>query len=190
MNTPKYTAQIFEHLSKGQFITANSTDSKMKKYYNILDDDANFEQLYAHFQSINFILEKGNGYFYFTRVESRVNLERKIETAYKWIDILDFLKTFDSSFGEGYQFSASEITVRLDVNVDLKSKLENLKRFTKKTNYHDIVLKVLDMLEKENFIETTDETSSTYKVLSSFGYLEELIGAINITEELEDEVFE
>ena len=31
----------------------------------------------------------------------QIDLERKIEQAFKWIDILDFFKTFNNSFGSG-----------------------------------------------------------------------------------------
>jgi len=98
MNTPKYTAEIFEILSKGQFISSNSTDRFIRTLYTIIDEDDNFEFLFNYFKSIHFVLEKGDQYFYFSRKESKVNLERKLEIAYKWIDILDFLKTFNNSF--------------------------------------------------------------------------------------------
>ena len=189
MNTPKYTAEIFEILSKGQFISSNSTNRFIRTLYNTIDDDDNFEFFFNYFQSINFILEKGDQYVYFSRKESKVNLERKLEIAYKWIDILDFLKTYDNAFGPGYKFSPSEISIRLDVDVDLKTKLKALRRFApKKSSYIDVIKKVVETLEKDHFVELEDEASQTFKVLSSFTYLEELILTINIPEEVADEI--
>lgn len=189
MNTPKYTAEIFEILSKGQFISSNSTDRFIRTLYTIIDEDDNFEFLFNYFKSIHFVLEKGDQYFYFSRKESKVNLERKLEIAYKWIDILDFLKTFDNAFGPGFKFSPSEISIRLDVDVDLKTKLKGLRRFApKKSSYIDIIKKVIETLEKDHFVELEDHATQTYKVLSSFSYLEQLILTINIPEEIADEI--
>src|SRR5690606_10597773 len=133
-------------------------------------------------------LEKGNGYFYFSRNESRANLERKLEIAFKWIDILDFFKTFDPSFGSGFRFSIADITVRLNTDADLKSKLSGLKKITKRTNHTEAVSRIVDFLIKDNFVELQDEISNTFKVLSSFGYLEELIMTLHIPEDIANEI--
>lgn len=185
---PKHTAEIFEVLSKGKFICSNSSKDLDRKLYAVLEDEDHFEQLNFYFGNINFILEKGNGYFYFSRNESRVNLERKLEIAFRWIDILDFFKTFDHSFGSGFRFSIADITVRLNTDADLKSKLISLKKITKKTNHTEAVSKLVDYLLKDNFVELQDEITNTYKVLSSFEYLEELIVTLHIPEDIANEI--
>lgn len=185
---PKHTAEIFEVLSKGKFICSNSSNDLNRKLYAILEDDNYFELLTSYFGNINFILEKGNGYFYFSRNESKVNLDRKLEIAFKWIDILDFFKTFDTSFGSGFRFSIADITVRLNTDADLKSKLSALKKITKKTNHTEAVSRLVDFLIKDNFVELQDEITNTYKVLSSFGYLEELIMTLHIPEDIANEI--
>src|SRR5690606_33283522 len=108
METPKQTAAIFETLSKGQFISSNSSDESIRKLYSVIEEEQNFEYLYNYFLNINFILEKGDQYFYFSRPENKIDLERKIEQFFKWIDILDFLKSFDHSFSSGYRFTPSD----------------------------------------------------------------------------------
>ncbi|SKB39429.1 hypothetical protein SAMN05660776_0927 [Salegentibacter holothuriorum] len=185
---PKHTAAIFEMLSKGKFICSNSSRDLDRKLYAVLDDEDHFELLTFYFGNINFILEKGNGYFYFSRNESKVNLERKLEIAFKWIDIIDFFKTFDHSFGSGFRFSIADITVRLNTDADLKSKLNSLKKITKKINHTEAVSKLVDYLLKDNFLELQDEITNTYKVLSSFEYLEELIMTLNIPEDIANEI--
>lgn len=109
MEVPAQTSEIFKILSKGQFISSNSYDKTISTLYNVLDDEQNFENLYEYFLNINFILEKGDGYFYFSRPENKIDLENKIDTAFRWIDYVDFFKTFDNSFGAGYRFTPSEI---------------------------------------------------------------------------------
>ncbi|MDL2305454.1 hypothetical protein LJC72_08985 [Bacteroides sp. OttesenSCG-928-D19] len=189
MNIPKQTAQIFEILGKGQFINANSTDDLERKLYNILDNEEHYDTLYNYFRQINFTLEKGDGYYYFSRVEAKADLERKIEYAFKWIDILDFFKTFDNAFGSGFRFSPSDILVQLNLNAELKTKIEALKRYApNKTKHAEILMKVISDMKSDRFLELENEVSEQYKVLASFKYLEELISTIQITDEAKNEI--
>lgn len=191
MSVPKQTGEIFELLSKGQFICSNSTESRIGKLFDIIDDSDNYELLYDYFKSINFILEKGDEYYHFSRKEEKVDLERKLDIACKWIDIVDFFKTFDNSFASGYSFSPSEINVKISVDAVLKNKADGVRaalKIDEKTPYHEIVLKIIDTLVKDGFAEMENEILKTYKVLSSFKYLEELINTINIPEEVQDEI--
>jgi hypothetical protein len=189
MEAPKQIAVIFEILSKGQFISSNSSDEGIRKIYSVIEDEQNFDYLYDYFRNINFTLEKGDEYYYFSRVENKIDLERKIEQAFKWIDILDFLKIFDSSFGSGYRFTPSDILVKLNLDAELKSKLEGLKRHSGgKEKFNEIVDKILDDLKKDRFIELENEISHQYKVLASFKYLEQIVLSINISEEVKNEI--
>lgn len=177
----KDTSDIFELLSKGQFICSNSGKDNIRKLYDSIDN--RFDELHEYFRQINFILERGDEYFMFTREENKADLERKLEAAYKWIDILDFFKTFNHSFSAGYRFTPSEILVQLSVDVNLKNKLEGLKKYAGgKEKHAEILDKVLDQLRRDNFIELENEISSSYKILASFHYLEQLILSINAAE--------
>lgn len=184
MEAPKQTAAIFEILSRGQFICSNSNDEFIRKLYTTIEEEQTYEYLYDYFLNINFILEKGDEYFYFSRVENRVDLERKIEQAFKWIDIIDFFKTFDSSFGSGYRFTPSDILVKLNLDAELKSKLEGLKRHSGgKDKFNEIIDRILEDLKKDRFLELENEFSHQFKVLASFKYLEQIVMSINISEE-------
>ncbi|MGB5990566.1 MAG: hypothetical protein WBG43_12630 [Marinifilaceae bacterium] len=189
MSLTIHTDKIYEHLIKGQFICSNSPNIAIRKLYSIIDEDDNYTELYEYFKKINLILERGNQYYYFSRKETKVNLERKLEYLFKWIDIIDFFKTYDSSFDSGYRFIPSDILVSLKTDAELKSKLDAIKKHTNgRENYSDIIKRTLDSLVRDNFLEIEDELSNTYKVLSSFKYLEELILLINIPEEVENEI--
>lgn len=192
MIVPRQTGEIFELLSKGQFICSNSTDSRISKFCEILDDQENFETLYDYFYSINFILEKGDEFYYFSRKnESKADLERKLETACKWIDIIDFFKTFDNAFASGYSFSPARIAVEISVQAVLKNKADGLKgvlKLDEKTPYHEVANKIVELICKEGFAESENEILKSYKVLSSYKYLEELINNINIPEEVQHEI--
>ena len=186
MNLPKQTNEIFEVLSRGQFICANSSQENVRRLYSVLEE--RFDEFHEYFLAINFILEHGDDYYYFSRTESKIDLERKIEAAYKWIDIIDLFKTFDSSFGPGYRFTPSDILVRINVDALLKNKLEGLKKYTSEDTYAESLKKIIRMLCNDNFVEMENELSDSYKALSSFRYLEELILSINIPEDADDEI--
>lgn len=188
MNT-KYTSEIFDVLRKGQFICSNSPNEQIQTLYKVLEDDETFDDLHEYFYQINYVLEYGNEYFYFSRIEKNVDLDRKLEKAFSWIDILDFFKTFDSSFDVGFRFSPSDVVNQLKNNADLKTKLDNLKKVSAdKKSYSDRIKKIIERLEKDNFITLENEISETYKVLTSLNYLKDLITTINIPEEIENEI--
>ena len=72
-----YYAEIFEILSKGRFISSNSTDSENRLLYKPIED--NYNELRDYFETINFRLASGNEYFYFSRMAKRVDLERHLK---------------------------------------------------------------------------------------------------------------
>ena len=188
MEVPTQTSEIFKILSKGQFISSNSSDKTIKTLYNVIEEEENFENLFKYFLNINFVLENGDEYFYFSRPENKVDLENKIETAFRWIDTIDFFKTFDNSFSAGYRFSPSDILVRIKTDAELETKLDGLKKHADKEKHQDILDKILKKLVDETFIELENEITHQYKVLASFKYLEQLILTINIPDEVKNEI--
>ena len=191
MSVPKQTGEIFDLLSKGQFICSNSSDGDIRKLFDVIDDKNNFESLSEYFKAINFVLEKGDEFYYFSRTESKADLERKLETAFRWIDLIDFFKSFDNSFASGYRFTPSEIAVKISVDAVLKNKADGIRNVLKmddKTSYPEIVAKAIDSLIKDGFAELENEILKTYKVLASFKYLEELVTNINIPENIQNEI--
>lgn len=188
MQVPAQTAEIFKILGKGQFINSNSSNKAVRDLYNVMEDGQNFENLYDYFRSIHFTLEKGDEYYYFSRAENKVDLESKIEAAFRWIDIIDFLKTYDNSFSPGYRFTPSDILVRIKTDAELETKLEGLKKYTEKEKHQDILDKVLKKLMDDTFIEIENEITHQYKVLASFKYLEQLILTINIPDDVRNEI--
>ena len=186
MDLPKQTGEIFELLSKGQFICSDSGDGNTRKLYYVLEE--NQDELRSYFQAINFVLEQGEEYFYFTRDEAKAEMERKIDIAWKWIDSLDFFKAYDNSFGPGTRFSPPDVLVRLNVDAALKSKLDGLKKYSKEDKYDDSIRKIIEMLRKDSFLELENEITGYYKVLASFKYLELLITSINIPDEVQNEI--
>ena len=183
MELPGITATLFEYLQRGIFISANSTNEDTRKMYNTIENY--YDSLYEYFAHINFYLEQGNDYYYFSRKEPKATLQQKIERAFCWIDILDFFKTYDETFGVGYRFSPAEIAAQFGINPELGLKADGLKKHTTggKEKRKEILDSIIERLARESFIECESEINNTYKVMSSWNYLEQLIEAINLTEE-------
>ena len=76
IHIPDNTAALFDCLQKGQFISSNSCNEAVRDMYDQIDD--HFEALSVYFAQIGYTLERGNEYFYFSRVEPRTTLEQKI----------------------------------------------------------------------------------------------------------------
>lgn len=190
MKVPEQTADIFKILSKGQFISSNSSNKTNSDLYNTIDSEIdgedNFKNLREYFKQINFILERGDEYFYFSRNETKIDLENKIERAYKWIDMVDFLKTFNNSFSSGYRFSPSEILVKIKLDAELETKLDTLSKNAEPQQ--DTLDRILKTLTDDSFIELENERTGQYKVLAAFKYIEQLILTINISEEVQNEI--
>lgn len=183
---PDHTAVIFDYLQKGLFISSNSTNEDVRDLYDIIDDD--FEALSIYFAQIGYTLERGNEYFYFSRTEPRVTLEQKILRAYYWIDVLDLFKTYDETFGPGYRFQPEQILVEANINVMLQNKLDGIrKHFSDKDVRKEVLDNMIRQLTRDSFLELENEKNNTYKVMSSWNYLERLIESINIYDDSQDD---
>lgn len=179
MTTLNYTEEIFGILSRGGFISNNSIQTRIKRYYDAIED--NRAEYDDYFSGIGFHLEAGDGYFFFTRKEAKVDLQRKLEAMSRWIDYTAFLKTYNPAFGPGLVFSAADIVVRINCDMELKELAAKL--FSEKKSYDEIVDKLVAELERMGFIEQQSEIDKTWKVLASFHYIEELIDSISIADD-------
>lgn len=189
MNVPDKTGDIFERLSKGQFICSNSTNTETGVLYDIINESNNFEILHEYFLAINFILERGDEYFYFSKKEAKADIESKMLRAEKWIDVLDFLKTYDDSFTNGYRFFAADIVGKVRVDISLRDKLENLKKHIGDgVSYDEKIQLLIKLLVKEGFAELENEFTNEYKVVAAFSYAEQLILSITIPEDVQNEI--
>ena len=192
---PIQTSDIFERLSKGQFICEDSGSDEIKDLFNIIELESNYERLRDYFQRIGFMLEKGTGYYYFSRKETNQIIEEKVKRAYKWIDILDFFNTYakaiDEPFTQEAVFSPSRIFEKSKVNSALQQKLDALKNYQEFATEKplDRIQKLSRYMVKETFFDLTNEYSDEFKVLASYRYLQKLVVSIVIEEE-EDEIFE
>lgn len=174
------TQKIFECLSKGAFLSVDSTDLEIKNLYN--DIEENYADYETYFLELGLRLEAGEGYFYFSRThEAKPTIEQKLQSFAQWVDILDFLKTYDLTFSTGFQFRSTQILERINLDVELRDKARKL--FRKQNTNQDIIEKLLNELESMGFAEVINEQDGTYKVTAAFHYAEEMVNLITIYNE-------
>lgn len=180
LQLPKQTHEIFNILARGHFISSNGTKEGMNKLYDILNDPENFEKLQNFFGILKYKIEKGNNYFYFSKLNEPPSItEKKLETFEKYIDIIDLFASLDNKITIGSRFRPSEIAEECNANIRLKQKLIKIPLYRSETFYNKI-REICDMLARDSFIELEDEASETYKVLDAYAYLLDVINAITI----------
>ncbi len=174
----RYTKDIFDILSRGGFISQNSISEHRSHLYDAIEDD--FQDYREYYEGIGFLLEGGNGYYYFSRTENKVELSDKVQRFATWIDRLDFLKTFNAAFGSGFSFRKSNILEKFSSDIELKEKASHL--YTDLKNNDEKMDKLVADLERQGFVELENELDGTYKVTAAFHYIEELIDCLTIIE--------
>jgi hypothetical protein len=191
MKLPSQTSDIFHRLSKGKFICANSTQLEVRQMYAAIADEANFELLRTYFAHIDFVLEQGDQFYFFSRTETKPNLVNKINAALKWILILDFLVAYDTAFSHdycGYCFNIEDIALKCYTDPLLRGKKNGLTRCLDVKSEDKIIEAMVQALVDDNFVEVQTESFKKYKVLNSFHYLQQLVLNIHISKETQDEL--
>ena len=176
------TQRIYERLSRGEFLSVDSSDTLIRHLYE--DIEENYDDYADFFKEIGLQLESGNGYFYFSRIgEGKQSIEQKLESFSKWLDYLDFLKTYNQSFTAGYQFRKSHLIEQISLDIELKEKAGHLYKKYGAGSYLEIVNKLLQEMLGMGFAECINEQDESFKITSAFHYAEELVNMIQIANE-------
>ena len=143
------TQRIYERLSRGEFLSVDSTDPSIRHLYE--DIEENGEDYADYFKEIGLQLESGNGYFYFSRIsEGKQSIEQKLDSFSKWLDYLDFLKCYNQSFTAGYQFRKSHLIEQISLDIELKEKAGHLFKKYGVGSYLEIVNNIKGILQFAN----------------------------------------
>lgn len=186
-NLPKQTHEIFAIMARGHFISSNGQKDNMSRLYDIINNPENFDRLQAYFNVIRYNIERGNNYFYFSRInEANSIIEKKLETFERYIDVVDLFASMDNKVTIGSRFRPSEIAEECNANVRLKQKLQKIPMYRSETLLNK-VRDICDLMARDSFLELEDEQTESYKVLDAYSYLLDVINAIAIYEESNDE---
>ncbi|MGZ4091238.1 MAG: condensin complex protein MksE [Bacteroidia bacterium] len=182
-NLPKQTHDIFAIMARGHFISSNGTRDGMNRLYDIINNPENFDRLQSYFNVIRYNIERGNNYFYFSRLnEANSLIEQKLETFERYIDVIDLFASMDNKITIGSRFRPSEIAEECNANVRLKQKLQKIPMYRSETLLNK-VRDICNLMTRDSFLELEDEQSESYKVLDAYTYLLDMINAISIYEE-------
>jgi len=182
-NLPKQTHDIFAIMARGHFISSNGSKDNMGRLYDIISNPENFDRLQAYFNVIRYNIERGNNYFYFSRLhEANSLIEQKLETFERYIDVIDLFASMDNKITIGSRFRPSEIAEECNANVRLKQKLQKIPMYRSETLLNK-VRDICNLMTRDSFLELEDEQSESYKVLDAYTYLFDMINAISIYEE-------
>jgi hypothetical protein len=182
-NLPKQTHEIFSIMARGHFISSNGTRDGMNRLYDIINNPDNFDRLQAYFNVIRYNIERGNNYFYFSRLnEANSLIEQKLETFERYIDVIDLFASMDNKITIGSRFRPGEISEECNANVRLKQKLQKIPMYRSETLLNK-VRDICNLMTRDSFLELEDEQTESYKVLDAYTYLLDMINAISIYEE-------
>lgn len=182
-NLPKQTHDIFSVMARGAFISSNGSRDGMNRLYDVINNPENFDRLQAYFNVIRYNIERGNNFFYFSKLsEPNSELEKKLERFERYIDIIDLFASMDNKIGVGSRFRPSEIAEECNANVRLKQKLQKIPLYRSETLYNK-VREICDLMSRDSYLELEDEKSESYKVLDSYNYLLDVINSVAIYED-------
>jgi len=183
-NLGRKIGDVFDVLSTGKFICESSMDRKMKTLYAICEKNEAY--LADYFLNLGFILESGDGYFFFSKDEepSLDYFDKKIKNFLRMIEFVEFMLVYDNGFGVGSIVSVKDMALSLGKHITLKERLTKMKRQQAKQNDTDACDSIMKEFVKMGYAEVKDEYSRIYKIVDSYAYLENFIDSIR---EINDE---
>src|SRR5438552_16960573 len=143
----------------------------------------NFDNLQGFFGHIRYRIERGNNFFYFSKIdEANSIVEKKLETFEKYIEIIDLFASLDNKMTIGTRFRTGSLAEECVSNVRLKQKLQKIPLYSSET-LHNKVREICELMSRDSYLELEDEKTESYKVLDAYAYLLDVINAIAIYED-------
>lgn len=182
-----YTKEIFQRLTRGQFLSHNTTDSEAKAMYQDLDE--NYQEYLEYFKMIGLVLVKGYNYFHFTREMDEVKAEDKLRGLYSYIDYLDILYDCDPRFDIGRTLSVSMIENKVGERKTLQDKLDMMisEKGKPDTTYRDAILDIFKDMTNKGFFELVNKNTDTYIVTDAFAYIRDVVDMLTPKSDTYDE---
>ncbi len=179
MNLPKQSKEIFEVLSRGNFLCENSPVRLERDLFQACEKE--FGAHYDYFEHIGFYLIREDGYFYFSKETPPSQVEDKLQMILEYIDLVELMLQFSATFGVGFRTTVRELSDAVQSNVVLKDRLDRLKNIPKTQTLHTQCAKVFEKFKKGGFMALEDEHEERYIVLSSYHYIETFLNAIKVS---------
>jgi hypothetical protein len=168
MELPRYTREIFERLSRGNFICQNSPVPLEKRLFEICEE--NSDALEAYFGPIGFELNAGHGYFYFSREMQESQVETKLENILQLLDYIEMFLQYDEYFSVGWRGSPIALAEAATDNIVIKERIEKIRGLSGGSIFRKCE-DVFRKMEREGYMALEDEYEKRYVVLTSYTYL-------------------
>lgn len=172
---PNATEEIFEELRLGHFLVRNDPNRARRRLYHECEE--NSELLASYFRPLGYILNQGNGYFFFSKSLQRAQMEKKVGKILDMIDLIALFMEFDSSFDIGWRGAPSSLKESAEDNIVLKDRIDRIKGVrgdTMQTKCKDAFEKMRD----NGYMAIENEENETYLVLDSYAYIYTFLNAI------------
>ena len=175
MKLPRYTREIFERLSRGNFICQNSPVAFERRLFEICEE--NSDALETYFAPIGFDLNAGHGYFYFSKELQESQVETKLENILQLLDYVEMFLQYDEYFNVGWRGSPTALAEAATDNIVIRERVEKIRGVSGSSIFkkcEDIFKK----MEKEGYMALEDEYEKRYVLLTSYTYLVDFFRSI------------
>ena len=175
---PQHLQKIYQIILKGEFINENSSKRGNNELYEAIVSKES--EVREYFRAIGYVLIRREGYYYFAH-DDAPNTPTALERLVDYIEIANFFKMLDSNFSVGYRFRLDSVEHLLNNNIELQEIVMQMKGLNTNTN-REAIVKIVDKLRKDGFVEEQNSANGEYLVLNSYDYIEAFLSEVEIYE--------
>lgn len=159
----------------GKFINENSIDFNIKEAYNFILEYK--EDVKNYYSIIGYTLVTDTRFFYFIIDEYETIPKPYINSYIDYIDIYRFLKllNINISSSDGGPYSASDMEIRLNTDIELKAMVDKMSFLKKRSTNREAIDSIILRLKSDSFAESVGNREGEFIILRSFKFIEDLI---------------
>lgn len=173
-----FTAEIFEFMRRGGFLSANSRDDEKSEWWKDLDN--NFAQYEDFYSQLGYRLKKNQHYAHFGRDEKVGTLEERGERMLNLFLLGNAMKSYDAELAVGQEFDKRRILETMETAPDFEEASSALA--DGKVSNDKIADTLITQMCRYGFAECVNERTGKYMVTGAFKYVLDLVELVNIND--------
>lgn len=174
----KFTAEIFEFMRRGGFLSANSRDDEKSKWWQDLDN--NFGQYEDFYRKLGYCLKKNQHYAHFGRDEKVGTLEERGERLLNLFLLGNAMKFYDAGLSSGQDIDKRHLLEAMETDSDFVEASAYLAEG--KASNDKIADTLIAQMCRYGFAECVNERTGKYMVTGAFKYVEDLVELVKIND--------